>query len=141
MAVSTHVVPAEAAGQRLDAWLTSQLEGVSRARVQLLLSQGSVEVNGSAAKASLRLEGGERVEVLREPVLPPLKAVAEKIPLEIVFEDDDLSIVNKPAGMLVHAGAGARGEEDEDGEVAAPEDSRSRGTLVNALLHRYQEQG
>jgi 23S rRNA pseudouridine1911/1915/1917 synthase len=139
MPASSHLVPPEAAGQRLDAWLVTQLEGVSRARVQLLLSQESVTVNGENAKPSLRLEGGERVEVLREPVLPPLRAVPEEIPLNIVYEDEDLSVIDKPAGMLVHAGAGARSdEEDADGEPVV--DSRNSGTLVNALLHHYQQQ-
>ncbi len=142
MAVSQHMVPAEAAGTRLDSWLTAQLEGVSRSRVQLLLEQESVLVDGATAKPSLRLEGGEQVDVLREPVLPPLKATPEAIPLDIIYEDNDLSVINKPAGMLVHAGAGARSEDappgDEDDEV--PGDvSRDRGTLVNALLHHYSE--
>ncbi len=139
MAFSQHTVPAEAAGTRLDSWLTAQLEGVSRSRVQLLLEQEGVLVNGAGARPSLRLEGGEQVEVLREPVLPPLKAVPEAIPLDIVYEDADLSVINKPAGMLVHAGAGARGEEavEEDGETASVEATRDRGTLVNALLHHY----
>jgi len=121
MAVSQHVVPAEAAGLRLDSWLTAQLEGVSRSRVQLLLEQGSVLVNGEVEKPSLRLEGGEQVDVLREPVLPPLKATPEAIPLDIIYEDADLSVINKPAGMLVHAGAGARSE-DEAGETVADEE-------------------
>jgi 23S rRNA pseudouridine1911/1915/1917 synthase len=124
MALSQHVVPAEAAGTRLDSWLTAQLDGVSRARVQLLLEQASVLVDGESAKASLRLEGGECVEVLREPVLPPLKATPEAIPLDIVYEDDDLSVINKPAGMLVHAGAGARGPEpDADTDMDADTDT------------------
>jgi 23S rRNA pseudouridine1911/1915/1917 synthase len=139
MPASSHTVPPEAAGQRLDAWLVTQLEGVSRARVQLLLTQESVLVNGEPAKRSLRLEGGEQIEVLREPVLPPLRAVPEEIPLTIVYEDDDLSVIDKPAGMLVHAGAGARAEEeDADGEPVI--DTRNTGTLVNALLHHYQQQ-
>jgi 23S rRNA pseudouridine1911/1915/1917 synthase len=137
MPTSSHTVPDDAAGQRLDAWLVTQLEGVSRARVQLLLTQHSVLVNGEPAKRSLRLEGGEQIEVLREPVLPPLRAVPEEIPLTIVYEDDDLSVIDKPAGMLVHAGAGARDESDEDGEPVV--DSRNTGTLVNALLHHYQQ--
>ncbi len=125
MALSQHTVPAEAAGTRLDSWLTAQLEGVSRSRVQLLLEQESVLVDGATAKPSLRLEGGEQVEVLREPVLPPLKATPEDIPLDIIFEDDDMSVVNKPAGMLVHAGAGARSDEAapvEDESVAASDE-------------------
>ncbi len=133
MPASLHTVPAEAADTRLDAWLTAQLAGVSRSRVQLLLEQASVLVDGAPAKPSLRLEGGERVEVLRDPVLAPLRAVPEAIPLTVMYEDADLSVIDKPAGMLVHAGAGARAEEDEQA------DPRDRGTLVNALLHRYQE--
>ena len=119
MALSQHTVPADAAGLRLDSWLTAQLDGVSRSRVQLLLEQGSVLVDGAGAKPSLRLEGGEQVEVLREPVLPPLKAIPEAIPLDILYEDADLSVINKPAGMLVHAGAGARGEDEDAAELPA----------------------
>lgn len=118
----TYSVPEEAAGQRLDAWLARRLEGVSRERVQLLLSEGKVRLQGKSAKRSLRLRGGETVEVLGDPVLPPLKAFAEDIPLRVVYEDDDLSVIDKPAGMMVHAGAGAT----------------EKGTLVNALLHRYR---
>ncbi len=144
MALSQHTVPAEAAGTRLDSWLTAQLDGVSRSRVQLLLEQESVLVNGASAKPSLRLEGGEEVEVLREPVLPPLKATPEAIPLDIIYEDTDMSVVNKPAGMLVHAGAGTRSEDvanedDPDADAPPPEQARDRGTLVNALLHHYGE--
>ena len=135
-----YTVPPEAAGTRLDSWLTAQLEGVSRSRVQLLLEQEGVLVDGAAARPSLRLEGGEQVEVLREPVLPPLKAVPEAIPLSIVYEDDDMSVIDKPAGMLVHAGAGARGDSgDASDEEGASEHVRDRGTLVNALLHHYGE--
>lgn len=124
---STYTVPIEAAGQRLDAWLAAQLEGVSRERVQLLLSQEKVRLNGQFPRASLRLRGGETIEVLGDPAPPPLKAYAEDIPLRVVFEDKDLSVIDKPAGMMVHAGAGAS------------EDSKSgAGTLVNALLHRYR---
>jgi 23S rRNA pseudouridine1911/1915/1917 synthase len=125
--IATYPVLPEAAGQRLDAWLAAQLDGVSRSRVQLLLSQGSVAVDGKPAKASLKLRGGEVVEVHGEPAPAPLRAMAEAIPLDIIYEDDDLSVVNKPAGMMVHAGSGAT------------EDARNRGTLVNALLHHYKQ--
>lgn len=121
---STYTVPQDAAGQRLDAWLASQLEGVSRERVQLLLSQEKVKLDGKSPRASYRLRGGETVEVLGDPAPPPLKAVPEDIPLKIVYEDEEISVIDKPAGMMVHAGAGA-----VEGEG---------GTLVNALLHRYQ---
>ena len=136
MPTSSHHVPEDAIGLRLDAWLVTQLEGVSRARVQLLLEQESVLIDGAAAKPSLKLRGGEHVEVLREPVLPPLRAVAEDIPLDIVYEDSDLSVINKPAGMLVHAAASSRAEEDGEDQ---PVDDRNAGTLVNALLHHYAQ--
>ena len=140
MALSAHRVPPEAAGLRLDSWLTAQLEGVSRSRVQLLLEQSSVLVNGAPAKPSLRLEGGEEVEVLREPVLPPLRAIPEAIPLDILYEDDDMSVINKPAGMLVHAGAGARAEDEgepadldpEAGDLDSPADVISSPTAEAA---------
>ena len=125
--IATYPVFPEAAGQRLDAWLAAQLEGVSRSRVQLLLSQGSVVVDGKPAKAAQKLRGGEVVEVRGEAAPAPLRAMAEDIPLDIIYEDDDLSVVNKAAGMMVHAGSGAT------------EDARNRGTLVNALLHHYRQ--
>ena len=116
---------ADYAGQRLDQYLASKLAEVSRARVQQLIAKGDVLVNGRAAKASLRLRGDEQVTVNGPPVAPPLRAIPEEIPLDVVYEDDDLAIVNKPAGMMVHSGAGAT------------EDARNRGTLVNALLLRF----
>ena len=115
----------EDAGQRLDQYLVSKVPDVSRARVQQLIAKGEVLVGGSAARASLRLKGGEEITVTGPPHAPPLRALAEEIPLDIIYEDDDLAIVNKPAGMMVHAGAGAT------------EDARNRGTLVNALLHHF----
>ena len=136
--MSAYEVPEEAAGLRLDAWLVTQMEGVSRARIQLLLEQESVLLDGATAKPSLKLRGGERVEVLREPVLPSLRAVPEDIPLDIVYEDEDLSVINKPAGMLVHAAASSRAAEDADGDEE-PVDDRNAGTLVNALLHHYAQ--
>ena len=94
------------AGQRLDQFLASRLD-VSRARVQQLISQEKVLVNDAPAKASLKLRGGEHISVIGEAERPPLRAIAEEIPLDIVYEDDDLAVINKAAGMMVHAGAGA----------------------------------
>ena len=119
-------VPAEAAGQRLDQFIATQLEGVSRSRVQMLMDQGNVLVDGEREKASLKLRGGEQIVLTGAPHPAPLKATAEDIPLDVVFEDADLAVVNKPAGMMVHAGAGQS------------DDIRSRGTLVNALLYRFK---
>ncbi|HZP16937.1 MAG TPA: RluA family pseudouridine synthase [Terriglobales bacterium] len=121
----TFIVAPEHAGTRLDQFLVSRLSETSRARVQELILQRKVTVNGSPAKASLRLRGNESIEILGAVERPPLRAVPEEIPLDIVYEDDDLAVINKPAGMMVHAGAGAT------------EDERNRGTLVNALLHRF----
>jgi 23S rRNA pseudouridine1911/1915/1917 synthase len=118
-------VASEHAGKRVDQFLTGQLAETSRARVQQLISEKKVLVNDVPAKASQRLRGGEKIAILGPVQLPPLRAIAEEIPLDIVYEDDDLAVVNKPAGMMVHAGAGAT------------EAERNRGTLVNALLHRF----
>jgi 23S rRNA pseudouridine1911/1915/1917 synthase len=121
-------VTPEDAGRRLDQFVAGSLgtEGVSRSRVQLLLDQGDVLVNGKREKASYKLRGGERIAICGEPHPAPLKATPEDIPLDVVFEDADLAVVNKPAGMMVHAGAGQ-----------SP-GSRSEGTLVNALLYRFE---
>jgi 23S rRNA pseudouridine1911/1915/1917 synthase len=121
------VATVEDAGNRLDQFLVSQIVDTSRARVQQLINEEKVVVNDDPAKASLRLRGGERIAILDEVKSAPLRAMAEEIPLDIVYEDDDLAVVNKAAGMMVHAGAGAT------------EDERNRGTLVNALLHRFGE--
>src|SRR5882672_3539873 len=108
---------ADESGQRLDQYLVSKLPEVSRARVQQLIAKGEVLVGGSAARASLRLKGGEEVTVTGPPQAPPLRALAEEIPLDIVYEDDDLAIVNKPSGMMVHAGAGATDDADRKSVV------------------------
>lgn len=114
----------EDAGKRLDQFLAAHLD-VSRARVQEMISERKVLVNDAPARASLKLRGTEHITILGSAERPPLRAIPEEIPLEILYEDDDLAIVNKPAGMMVHAGAGAT------------EDARNRGTLVNALLHHF----
>ncbi len=121
---TSFTVDAQHAGQRLDQFLASTL-GVSRARVQQLISEEKILVNHGSAKASLKLRGDEQISILGPAERPPLRAIPEEIPLDILYEDDDLAIINKPAGMMVHAGAGAT------------EDARNRGTLVNALLHHF----
>jgi 23S rRNA pseudouridine1911/1915/1917 synthase len=112
-------VSEEAAGQRLDRFLAAHLSNISRTHVQSLIDEGRVLVDGFAKKSSHRLQAGETVTVSIPP--PPLPGVdAENIPLDIIYEDADVAVVNKPAGMIVHPGAGAE-----------------RGTLVAALLHRF----
>lgn len=119
------IADAEADGQRLDQFLATRLD-VSRVRVQAAIRHHEILLNGAPAKASLKLRGGERISILGLPQPPRLRAMAEDIPLDIVYEDEDLAIINKPAGMMVHAGAGAT------------DDARNRGTLVNALLHHFR---
>ncbi len=116
--------PIEASGQRLDQWLVSQLPDISRARVQHLIEQRKIVVNGSVPKASLRLHGGEEIVITGKVELPPLRAFPEDIPLDVVYEDASIAVINKPAGMMVHAGSGK-------------DDAGNRGTLVNALIHRF----
>src|ERR1700686_5768162 len=127
----TLVLSSDGAGQRLDQYLAAHLSEViwaevSRARVQQLIERGEVLVNAAVAKASLRLKGDEQIMLQGPPHAQPLRAMAEEIALDIVYEDDDLAIVTKPAGMMVHPGAGAT------------DDARNRGTLVNALLHHFK---
>ena len=103
--------------ERLDKFLVGLLQEFSRSRIQGLIADGLVDVNGEAAKkAGQTLESGFNVTV-RIPPVSPTDLVAEDIPLNILFENDDLIVVNKPAGMVVHPAAG-----------------HSSGTLVNAVL-------
>ncbi len=112
------LVSGEDAGQRLDRYLAARLPELSRTRIQELIDEGRVRVAGNVVRRARRVAPGEAIEVEVLP-RPPLKAVPEDLPIEILYEDEDLVVVNKPAGMIVHAGAGA-----------------ASGTLVNALLHR-----
>jgi 23S rRNA pseudouridine1911/1915/1917 synthase len=120
--VRSFVADAAAAGMRLDAYLAQAIPEISRARVQMLIEAGQVRVDGAAAKGKQKMRGGEAIEIEGEPHPAPLHATPEDIPLDILYEDKFLAVVNKPAGMMVHAGAGSS------------EDARNRGTLVNALL-------
>jgi 23S rRNA pseudouridine1911/1915/1917 synthase len=109
------------AGERLDRYLAAQLPELSRTRIQELIEAGLVLVDDKPSKGAHRLRAGEKIAVDAQ-ARPPMRAEAENIPLDILYEDDDLIVVNKPAGMTVHAGAG-----------------NPRGTLVNALLGRGQK--
>lgn len=127
-----HATP-EDAGARLDQFVVRQNPEVSRSRIQQLIERGKIEVNGkTASRAGAKLKGDEEVALVGPAEAPPLKAKPEKISLDVVYEDESLAVINKPAGMMVHAGAGAS-EDDEEG------DPRTRGTLVNALLYRFKK--
>jgi 23S rRNA pseudouridine1911/1915/1917 synthase len=116
-------VPADQAGNRLDRFLASQLPEMSRTHIQSLMDEGRVLVDGLAMKPSHHIEPGATVVVEIPP--PPTPGVsAEDIPLEILYEDADIAVVNKRAGMVVHPGAGG-----------------GAGTLVAALLGRYGTTG
>lgn len=116
--VRTFRVPVEAAGERLDRFLAAS-SGLTRARVQALIAAGHVRVEGLPRKASALLRGGEQITLTLPPPAPSALQ-PEPIPLEILYEDPDLLVLNKPAGLVAHPAAGHRS-----------------GTLVNALLHRY----
>ena len=116
-----------AANHRLDQYLAQAIPDISRARVQLLIESGQVRVNGNPAKPKLKLLGGETIEIEGAPRPEPLHAFPENIPLDILHEDKHLAVINKPAGMMVHAGSGAT------------DDERNHGTLVNALLYHLNQ--
>ncbi|HTP86977.1 MAG TPA: RluA family pseudouridine synthase [Bryobacteraceae bacterium] len=111
--------PATAAGTRLDSFLHAALPEYSRARLQEWIRAGRVLLNSAATRPSHILHGNESIAVHPAPAAP-LNATPEDIPLDILYENADVVAVNKPAGMVVHAGAGAHS-----------------GTLTNALVHRF----
>lgn len=111
------VVGEEAVGLRIDRLMADEIEELTRSAASRLIEQGNVVVNGKPASKSLKCAQGDRIEILI-PDAKPLEAAAENIPLDIVYEDGDLLVVNKPKGMVVHPAAG-----------------NYSGTLVNALLY------
>jgi len=114
-------VPEESAGQRLDAFLAEHIQSWSRSRLQRLIDDGDVIVNGRAAKPSYKLRASDQVDV-ELTALPLASFTPEDRPVEIVYEDDDLVVVNKPSGMIVHPAAGV-----------------ASGTLANALAFHFQK--
>jgi 23S rRNA pseudouridine1911/1915/1917 synthase len=117
----TITVDADCDGQRLDAFLAARMTGESRARIQRAIAGGDIVVNDQLAKSSYRVKPGDMIEI-DLPEARPIEALPEDIPLEIVFEDDQVAVINKPAGMVVHPGAGV-----------------SSGTLANALVHHFNQ--
>ena len=108
-------------GGRLDKWLSARSPELSRSRIQALIKSGDVTVDGASVKSHHKLTSGELV-AMHIPAAEPVDLVAEDIPLDILHEDDDLIVINKPAGLVVHPAAG-----------------HSSGTLVNALLYHCKE--
>ncbi len=114
--MKTIIVPPEGAGKRLDAWLGAQETDLSRSRIQDLIRSGHILLNGRSAKPSQKLSPG--LEIRIDPPAPvDTRLLPEAIPLDILYEDADLVVLNKPAGLVVHPAAG-----------------HASGTLVNALL-------
>jgi 23S rRNA pseudouridine1911/1915/1917 synthase len=113
-------VAAEDVGERLDSFLASRMESFSRSRVQRLIESDDVLVNAETAKSSYRLRDGDRIEVEITQAIDA-RFSPENIPIDILFEDDDLIVVNKPAGMVVHPGSGVHS-----------------GTLANALAFHFE---
>src|SRR5215475_8459332 len=111
------VVPKEHARMRLDLFLVTALPEFSRSRIQQLIRAGFVRVGGAKMRPHQSVRSGDEIEVT-EPPLEKIQTEPEAIPLTILYEDDDLIVINKAAGMTVHPGAGQR-----------------EHTLVNALLH------
>lgn len=117
------IVSAADNGARLDRFLATQISDLSRSRIQLFIEEGRVRVDGVAPKASYRLHAGESVAIDIPPAAPA-GVEAEAIGIEVIYEDDDVAVINKPANMIVHPGAG-----------------KDAGTLVAALLHRFGVDG
>jgi 23S rRNA pseudouridine1911/1915/1917 synthase len=113
-------VSANDIGKRLDAFLAEKIDGWSRGRLQRLIDDGDVLVNGRESKSSYKLRDGDEIDVeLTEP--PAERFEPEDIPLDIVYEDEYLAVINKPAGMIIHPGAGV-----------------TSGTLANAVAFHFQ---
>jgi 23S rRNA pseudouridine1911/1915/1917 synthase len=116
------VVDRKQSPERIDKFLTSRIENVSRTKVQLAADSGNILVNDTAIKPSYKVKAGDIISVLL--TFPPRETeiVPENIPLNIVYEDDDIVVINKEAGMVVH-----------------PAHNNYTGTLINALWYRYQD--
>lgn len=118
----TREITVTEAGERLDKYLAAQFSDLSRAQIQALIRAGQVTVNGAAAKASLRLEGGERIRLQVPVAEEAAEPEPEAIPLVVLYEDEQVAVVDKPAGMVVHPAFG-----------------HQTGTLVNAALSRWPQ--
>ena len=107
---------------RLDQYLTEKLPDLSRSKIQNLIKLGQVKIDGKAVKPSLMLHGDEQIECMFEPEPRGEELAAEPMDLDIIYEDDDLAVINKPSGLVVHPGSGNRS-----------------GTLLNGLVHHFDQ--
>jgi 23S rRNA pseudouridine1911/1915/1917 synthase len=114
----------ETAKERLDKLILAQMPHLTRTQAQNLIKQGLVTVDGATVKSGVKLRGGEVIRVVIEKPEEDIAVEAEEIPLDILYQDDDLAIINKPAGLVVHPAIG-----------------NTSGTLVNALLHEWSQIG
>ncbi len=115
------ITPESGANERLDVYLSRQIQEYTRSQCQRFIDKGQVEVNGEAKKSNYKLRAGDRIKI--EVEMPEAAGIVpEDIPLRILFRDEHILVIDKPAGMIVHPGAGAR-----------------KGTLVNALLHHFPD--
>ncbi|MBP2635665.1 MAG: rluD 2 [Firmicutes bacterium] len=119
--MSTFVVTTEEQGTRLDVLLRSKFPELSRSHLQKIIASGLVAVNGKASKANYKAQSEDRISITFSEA-KPVEIVAENIPLDILYEDTDIIVVNKPRGMVVHPATG-----------------NYQGTLVNALLDHCQD--
>ncbi len=115
------IVPPESAGQRLDTFLASQITHTSRSQIRRAIENGDVTVNNRPSKPSYSVRAGEEIQA-ELPESAPLEAAPEPIPMDIIHEDDEVIVINKPAGMVTHPGAGA-----------------TSGTLANALVYHFAQ--
>ena len=107
---------------RIDKYLVDRMEGTSRNRIQQAAEAGSIVVNGEAVKANYKVKPNDVISIMLDYPRRELKIIPEDIPLDVVYEDDELMVVNKPAGLVVHPGHG-----------------NYTGTLVNALAYRFKD--
>ena len=117
----TFIIDASDEGKRLDAFLVSKLESLTRSHIQKLIEEGVVTVNGVPAKSGTKMKSGMKIGVII-PEAKPLALEAQNIPLDIIFEDDSIIVINKPKNLVVHPAAG-----------------NWEGTLVNALLYHCKD--
>jgi 23S rRNA pseudouridine1911/1915/1917 synthase len=134
-----YVFSAEDSGGRLDKFVGESCPGLSRTHSQKLITEGYITVNGQPAKSSLKLNAGDKVEVTIPPE-PPARLAPENIPLDILFEDKDVLVINKPAGMAVHPAPGSPAHTLVNAVLAyLPGLADDEDTLRPGIVHRLDK--